>query len=193
MQLNPSKKYCPDDFEFKKVIGTGSFSTVFLSKLKFPDGFTKDLTEKTSNEASIDVHSSRFTYAIKILNKKHIIKHNKIKYVTIEKDILLKMNHQNIVKLFGTFQDSSNLYFVLEYVNNGDLHRLLKAKQKLSQQMIRYLGEQLVLGVEYIHSMGVIHRDLKPEVNILYWFYWATVVKRLYSHSLMYQLEFTVE
>lgn len=66
-------------------------------------------------------------YAIKVLDKRHIIKENKVKYVTIEKDTLNRLgNHPGIVRLYYTFQDERSLYFVLDLAANGELLGLLK-------------------------------------------------------------------
>jgi 3-phosphoinositide dependent protein kinase-1 len=100
------------------------------------------------------------------LDKKHIIKEKKVKYVQIEKDVLNKLSHPFVVRLFYTFQSASSLYFVLEYANNGDLLGLLRSR-KFTLHAARFYSEEIVAGVEYLHSNGVLHRDLKPEVCIL--------------------------
>eukprot|EP01132_Coremiostelium_polycephalum_P004843 gene4843-6036_t len=93
-----------DDFVIGKVLGEGSYGAVVLG---------------TDRETSIQ-------YAIKILEKKHIIKENKIKYVQIEKEILCRANHPNIVKLFFTFRSDTCLYYVLELCSQGDLLQHIK-------------------------------------------------------------------
>ncbi|CAG8541732.1 10144_t:CDS:2, partial [Scutellospora calospora] len=105
MSHSPSvRKKGVNDFEFGKTLGEGSYSTVVFA---------------------ID-RSSRREYAVKILEKKHIIKEKKVKYVNIEKNTLNKMNHPGIVRLYYTFQDQNSLYFVLDHAKNGELLTFIK-------------------------------------------------------------------
>ncbi|CAG8503063.1 10124_t:CDS:10, partial [Dentiscutata erythropus] len=133
-----------NDFEFGKTLGEGSYSTVV---------------------SAID-RTSRREYAIKILEKKHIIKEKKVKYVNIEKNTLNKMNHPGIVRLYYTFQDQNSLYFVLDHAKNGELLTFIKKLGSFDLNCTRFYAAQIVSAIEYMHSQGVIHRDLKPE-NIL--------------------------
>ncbi|CCJ30781.1 unnamed protein product [Pneumocystis jirovecii] len=133
------------DFILGRTLGEGSYSTVIAAKDK-----------QTSKE-----------YAIKILDKRHIIKEKKVKYVYIEKDTLNKLgNHPGIVQLYYTFQDERNLYFVLSLASNGELLNFVKHLGSLNEECTRYYGAQILDAVHYIHSCGIIHRDLKPE-NVL--------------------------
>ena len=144
ISVSSAKKRNPVDFKFGELLGEGSFSTVYLA------------TEKASQEQ----------YAVKVLDKHHIVKERKTKYVKIEKDVLHRLNHPFCVKLFYTFQDSSSLYFVLEYCENKDILDLLKLNGRFSRQAAIFYISEIIEAVRYIHSCGVIHRDLKPE-NIL--------------------------
>ncbi len=69
-------------------------------------------------------------YALKCVDKIHIIKHEKIESVHRERDILMLAKHYNIVNLECTFSDETNLYFLMEYVPNGTLSQLLKQVSK---------------------------------------------------------------
>jgi 3-phosphoinositide dependent protein kinase-1 len=139
-----NRKRNPADFVFGEIIGEGSYSTVLLA------------TETVKNKK----------FAVKVLDKYHIIKENKVKYVTIEKDVLNALSSPFIVKLYYTFQDSSSLYFVLEYFPNGDLLNLIKKKGRFPQKSAVFYLAQISQGLDHIHSHRIIHRDLKPE-NIL--------------------------
>ncbi|KAK9452756.1 kinase-like domain-containing protein [Dipodascopsis uninucleata] len=133
------------DFTFGRTLGEGSFSTVV---------------------AATDRQTLR-EYAIKILDKRHIIKEKKVKYVNIEKNTLNRLSsHPGVVRLYYTFQDERSLYFVLDLAPNGELFTVLKKLGTLSVECTRYYSSQLLDTVEYMHNNGVIHRDLKPE-NIL--------------------------
>ncbi|ROV95133.1 hypothetical protein VSDG_05825 [Cytospora chrysosperma] len=133
------------DFSFGKVLGEGSYSTVYLA------------TDRQSLKE----------YAIKVLEKKHIIKEKKIKYVNIEKNTLNRLtDHPGIVRLYYTFQDETSLYYVLDLCNGGELLGVLKKTQSFDEECTRFYGAQILDAIEYMHSRGVIHRDLKPE-NVL--------------------------
>jgi len=133
------------DFSFGRVLGEGSYSTVMLAT-----------DRQTLKE-----------YAIKILDKKHIIKEKKIKYVNIEKDTLNRLTeHPGIIRLYYTFQDSSSLYYVLDMASGGELLGVLKKIGSFNEECTRFYGAQILDAIEHMHDRGVIHRDLKPE-NVL--------------------------
>ena len=133
------------DFEFGEHIGEGSYSQVVLAR---------------------DKHSNK-QYAVKVLDKRHIIKEKKVKYVNIEKHALNRLSNQmGIISLYFTFQDKARLYFVLDYASNGELLTLIKKYNTLNEECVRHFGAQILSAIKYMHDNGVIHRDIKPE-NIL--------------------------
>jgi 3-phosphoinositide dependent protein kinase-1 len=130
------------DFAFGRTLGEGSYSTVLLAT-----------DRQTLKE-----------YAVKVLDKKHIIKEKKIKYVNIEKDALNRLiEHPGIVRLYYTFQDNSSLYYVLDIANGGELLGVLKKIGSFDEECTRFYGAQILDAIEHMHNRGVIHRDLKPE------------------------------
>lgn len=142
--LDAVRKRVVSDFEFGETLGEGSYSTVLLAKDRLKDRL----------------------YAVKVLEKRHIIKENKVKYVTIEKDVLNTLKSKFVVRLYYTFQDQSSLYFVLEYCPNGDLLALVKKHGRFEADAAKFYGFEIALGLQHIHSRNILHRDLKPE-NIL--------------------------
>ena len=133
------------DFSFGRTLGEGSYSTVLLAQ-----------DRQTHKE-----------YAIKILDKRHIIKEKKVKYVNIEKNTLNRLtDHPGIVRLYYTFQDERSLYFVLDLASGGELLGHLKRMSTFSEECTRFYAAQILDTIDYMHRCGIIHRDLKPE-NVL--------------------------
>ncbi|KAI9031174.1 kinase-like domain-containing protein [Hyaloraphidium curvatum] len=139
------RKRSPADFDFGDSIGDGAYSTVVRAR-----------DRETGRE-----------FAAKILDKRHIIKNRKVKYVNVEKAVLNVLGgHPFVVKLYYTFQDETSLYFILDLAENGDMLGFLKKFGTFHFDVARFYAAELVEAIEYMHSKGVIHRDLKPE-NIL--------------------------
>ncbi len=133
------------DFQFGRTLGEGSYSTVIAA------------TDRQTNKE----------YAIKVLDKKHIIKEKKVKYVSIEKDTLNRLtDHPGVVRLYYTFQDELSLYFVLDLASSGELLGVLKRMATFDEECTRFYGAEILDTIDYMHARGVIHRDLKPE-NVL--------------------------
>ncbi|KAH9825704.1 Serine/threonine-protein kinase PKH1 [Teratosphaeria destructans] len=133
------------DFNFGRTLGEGSYSTVLAATDR------QNLKE----------------YAIKVLDKRHIIKEKKVKYVNIERDTLNRLTeHPGIVRLYYTFQDERSLYFVLDLASEGELLGVLKKLGSFDIECTRFYGAEILDSIAYMHSRGVIHRDLKPE-NVL--------------------------
>ena len=131
-------------FENIKDLGVGAFGEVSL------------VERKDTNKL----------YAMKTLQKKVVLKKNQVGHVKAERDILAEADNEWVVKLYYSFQDRQNLYFVMEYIPGGDLMNLLIRKEIFSELLARFYIAELVLAIESVHQMGFIHRDIKPD-NIL--------------------------
>ncbi|XP_024366060.1 3-phosphoinositide-dependent protein kinase 1 isoform X2 [Physcomitrium patens] len=140
----PQMDFTSNDFLFAKLLGLGSYSKVTKAKRK--------------NTGEI--------YALKIMNKKHIIRENKVKFVKMERMILDQLDHPGVVKLCFTFQDVHSLYMGLECCTGGELFEQIRRSKRMSEEDTRFYTAEIVDILEYIHSQGIVHRDLKPE-NIL--------------------------
>jgi len=83
-----------------------------------------------------------------------------------ERDILTKIRHPLIIKLYCTFQSSDRVGFVMEYINGGQLFYHMRKESLFTEEMARFYAAEIILALEHLHKDHIIHRDLKPE-NIL--------------------------
>ncbi|XP_026860219.1 serine/threonine-protein kinase Sgk3 isoform X2 [Electrophorus electricus] len=135
----------PTDFDFLKVIGKGSFGKVLLAKRK-RDGKC---------------------YAIKVLQKKVILNRREQKHIMAERNVLLKnVKHPFLVGLHYSFQTTDKLYFVLDFVNGGELFFHLQKERTFPEPRAKFYIAEMASALGYLHSLNIVYRDLKPE-NIL--------------------------
>ncbi|KAK3875040.1 hypothetical protein Pcinc_020074 [Petrolisthes cinctipes] len=145
-----SDKRSDKDFIFGKLIGEGSFSSVYLAK---------------------DIHTD-LEYAVKVCDKDHIRKEKKVEYIIREKDVMNILNSKQnptapfFVKLYYAFQGATKLYFVMTYCKYGELLNLIQRVGFFDRECTRFYTAEIVRALEHLHSLNIIHRDLKPE-NIL--------------------------
>ena len=85
---------------------------------------------------------------------------------TAERDILQQVDCPYIVRLHYAFQTETKLYFVIDYLNGGELFTYLRNADRFDERRTRVYAAELVIALSYLHSNGIIYRDLKPE-NVL--------------------------
>ncbi|XP_018609749.1 serine/threonine-protein kinase Sgk3 [Scleropages formosus] len=140
---NPQAK--PTDFDFLKVIGKGSFGKVLLAKRKLDGKY----------------------YAIKVLQKRVIVHRREQKHIMAERNVLLKnVKHPFLVGLHYSFQTTDKLYFVLDFVNGGELFFHLQRERTFPEPRAKFYIAEMASALGYLHSLNIVYRDLKPE-NIL--------------------------
>jgi serum/glucocorticoid-regulated kinase 3 len=106
-------------------------------------------------------------YAIKVLNKEAIIKRNEVKHIMAERNVLIRnLKHPFLVGLHYSFQSNDKLYFVLDYINGGELFYHLLRQRTFPESRARFYSAEISHAIGYMHSRNIIYRDLKPE-NIL--------------------------
>ena len=133
------------DFDKLTTVGVGSYGRVRLCKQK-----------KTGN-----------VYVMKILKKNEIIKQKQVDHVYSEFNILSMLKHPFIVQLIGfNFDDPKYIYFILDYVQGGELFTLLRTKGTFPVPQAKFYIAHIITIFEYLHSKNIVYRDLKPE-NIL--------------------------
>jgi serine/threonine protein kinase len=141
---NSSLSISKNDFIEIKLIGKGSYGKVLLVKKKSNDKL----------------------YAMKILEKSLIKLNRQEDHTKTERDILEKIEHPFIVKLYYAFQSSMRLYLITEFMQGGDYFYHLRRERKFSEDKTRFYMAEIVLALEYLHKNNYIYRDLKPE-NVL--------------------------
>jgi len=135
------------DFEIIKPISKGAFGSVFLAKKKVTGDY----------------------YAVKVLKKADMIAKNQITNVKAERMILMKQAESPFVaKLYYTFQSKDNLYLVMEYLNGGDCAALIKSLGSLPEEWTKQYIAEVVLGLQYLHERGVVHRFVRTSFGSLW-------------------------
>ncbi|KAI0048830.1 kinase-like protein [Auriscalpium vulgare] len=132
------------DFIFQRTLGTGSFGRVHLVRSK---------------------HNLRF-YAVKVLQKEKIVRSKQVDHTNNEQQMLLSVQHPFIVNLWGSFQDSLNLYMVMDFVPGGELFTLLRRSNRFPDPVGKFYAAEVALALNHLHTLDIVYRDLKPE-NIL--------------------------
>lgn len=109
------------------------------------------------------------TYALKTLSLSQIETRTGLQQLRDEVAILMEIDHPNIVKLEGVYEDANDIYLVQELLKGGDLFDRLDAQpeEHYNEAQCARLVKQMLSAVRYIHSKGIIHRDLKLE-NFLF-------------------------
>jgi hypothetical protein len=134
-----------DYYIIKELIGKGKFGQVNL-------GINKKTNEKV---------------AIKIIKKSTLTTIQDLELVKTEIDIMRISHHKNIVKLYDKFENEKYIFIIMEYINGETLSSYLKKKHFcISEKKICEIMKQIGEGIYYLHSFGIVHRDIKPD-NIL--------------------------
>lgn len=130
-------------YAFDQLLGEGAFAQVRLGR------------DKQTNER----------FAIKIINKRAYDR-REMQFIMREVKIMMHVAHQNIVNTFDIFDSLRNLFLVIEYMDGGELFDIIADQGHLSEQRASQVMRDIINGVDYLHDMGIVHCDIKPE-NIL--------------------------
>ncbi|CAL8144280.1 unnamed protein product [Orchesella dallaii] len=130
-----------DDYIICKKLGSGQFGKVYL----------------------VQDFMDRKHHALKMISKDVILRNNLKKDVEAERDYLYATNSPFIVSLIHHFEDAKAVFFVEEYLSNGDIYEQLKQNGPFNEELTKFYSSQVVLALEYLHNVNLIYRDLKPE------------------------------
>ncbi|CAM8945422.1 unnamed protein product [Rhodiola kirilowii] len=133
-------------FRLRKQIGSGDIGVVYLSELC----------------------GTRSYFAMKVMDKAALVTKRKLIRAQTEREILQSLDHPFLPTLYAHFETEKFTFLVMEYCPGGDLHSLRQRQpgRCFPEDAARFYVAEVLLALEYLHMLGIIYRDLKPE-NVL--------------------------
>ncbi|KAG8049262.1 hypothetical protein GUJ93_ZPchr0009g1034 [Zizania palustris] len=149
----------PKDFKLVRRIGGGDIGTVYLCRLR----------SSVTTTAAAAAAENPCLYAMKVVDRRAVAKKHKVERAAAEKRILRLLDHPFLPTLFADFDATPNFScVVMEFCPGGDLHSLRHRmpSRRFPLPSAQFYAAEVLLALEYLHMMGIVYRDLKPE-NVL--------------------------
>lgn len=103
---------------------------------------------------------------MKSIRKDILIEMDQVTSTLLEKEIMFECEHPFLVGMEYLFQNDMRLYFVMPFIRGGELYKIYQAQKRFEEPQVKFYTAQMVMAIGYLHSKGIVHRDLKLE-NIL--------------------------
>jgi CRP-like cAMP-binding protein len=132
-----------EDLKKLAILGAGTFGRVSL----------------------VQHRSSGAVYALKAMSKSHIVQNKQQRNVMQEKTLMIQFHHPFVLRLYQTYQDSTYLYMLLEFIQGGELFSVIHTARSdgISVAATKFYSCCIFLGLAYLHSKDISYRDMKPE------------------------------
>nr|AHZ63897.1 phototropin [Scouleria aquatica] len=116
----------------------------------------------------VELRGTGLVFAMKAMDKSVMMQRNKVHRARAERDILALLDHPFLPTLYSTFQTQTHICLITDFCPGGELFLLLERQPRkvLTEDVARFFAAEVVIALEYLHCVGVVYRDLKPE-NVL--------------------------
>lgn len=116
----------------------------------------------------VELRGTGLVFAMKAMDKSVMMQRNKVHRARAERDILALMDHPFLPTLYATFQTQTHICLISDFCLGGELFLLLERQPRkvFTEDVVRFYAAEIVIALEYLHCVGVVYRDLKPE-NVL--------------------------
>ncbi|XP_061355057.1 serine/threonine-protein kinase D6PKL2-like [Gastrolobium bilobum] len=147
---SPTRTISPSDFRLTRRLGSGDISSVYLAEPKQP----------TEGSAAL--------FAAKVMNKEELASRSKEGRARTEREILEMLDHPFLPTLYACIDSPKWLCLLTPFCPGGDLHvlRQRRPNKRFHESAVRFYASEVLVALEYLHMLGVVYRDLKPE-NVL--------------------------
>ncbi|KAL4786280.1 kinase-like domain-containing protein [Aspergillus varians] len=142
-QVSSDNEVNLNQFRLLRVVGKGAFGKVRIVEKK----------------------DTGLTFALKYIRKEEVVRSESVRNIIRERRMLEHLNHPFLCNLRYSFQDIEYIYIVVDLMNGGDL-RFHISRKCFTEEAVRFWLAELSCALRYIHSQGIIHRDVKPD-NVL--------------------------
>lgn len=146
-------------YKILQVLGQGGFGITYLAhdinenrQVAVKEFFFKDGCERAADGSTVVISTAA---------KKDLIERFRIKFIK-EANLIKKLNHPNIIRVYDVFTENATSYYIMEYIDGETLSNIIKAKGHLSESESLDIVGHVANALEYLHSRKINHLDIKP-------------------------------